>query len=212
MRKGLIIGAALVLAAALLAGCESTETKAIPMAPAQKGSSSSPMGATSKAKVEQLQSLLTKAPSTKESGAVSVEAMLNPPELLQALSLWEAEQTKGDPKSILQAYQKRYDLDQALVFTINMNTHSVDLDRFRVETLALLRTDQGKEYPATRWEEAQDSGGHHRSGKLLFSKLDIEPKEILGSAKYLELVIQDLAGVKERAYRWELPITYPSGL
>lgn len=78
---------------------------------------------------------------------------------------------------------------------VAMNTHSVDLDSYDLGKLALLRDDTGKQYLPTSWDSRP--GGHHKQGVLTFQAPDSEPK-------YLDLIIWDVAGVKERAFRWEL--------
>lgn len=88
-----------------------------------------------------------------------------------------------------------------VVFAIQMNTHSVDLDGYDLGKLVSLRNEKGQEVKAERWESAP--GGHHRSGVLTFPLKDSSGNPILG-AKALELVIRDVAGVKERVLRWEI--------
>ncbi len=82
-----------------------------------------------------------------------------------------------------------------LLLKVAMNTHSVDLDSYDLGKLALLRDDKGKQYLPASWDSRR--GGHHRQGVLIFQDPDSEPK-------YLDLIIRDVAGVKERAFRWEL--------
>jgi len=80
-------------------------------------------------------------------------------------------------------------------FRVVLDTHSVDLDAFDLKNVSVLRDDAGKEYQPTQMENK--GGGHHREVTLAF------PKSASG-AKQLELVIKEIAGVKERAFRWEL--------
>ncbi|MDP2953094.1 MAG: hypothetical protein Q8O76_07255, partial [Chloroflexota bacterium] len=86
-----------------------------------------------------------------------------------------------------------------LVFEVGMNTHSVDLDRYDLAKLATLRDDSGKEYLPVSWRA--EPGGHHRSGTLTFPIPDSVGQ---GKARYLDLVIRDVAGVKERVLKWQL--------
>ncbi len=89
--------------------------------------------------------------------------------------------------------------DGTIIFDVAMNTHSVDLDTYDLGKLAILRDDAGGEYRPISWDSAP--GGHHRRGRLGFSA----PGSLSqGKATYLELVIQDVAEVKERVFRWEL--------
>ncbi len=75
-----------------------------------------------------------------------------------------------------------------------LETHSVNLDGYRFETIATLRDDTGKTYPVVAVEQAT-GGGHHRGAVLRFGKLSPD-------AKAIELIVKDVAGVKERTFRW----------
>ncbi|MBI4283067.1 MAG: hypothetical protein HY663_01195 [Chloroflexi bacterium] len=86
-----------------------------------------------------------------------------------------------------------------LIFDVSMNTHSVDLDRYDLEKLAILRDDTGNEYRPASWDSP--AGGHHRTGTLVFPLPDSVRQ---GKAKYVEMVIRDIAGIKERVLKWEL--------
>ncbi len=91
-----------------------------------------------------------------------------------------------------------------LTFSVAMNTHSVDLDGVDLGRLAVLRNDSGQEVKPQKWD-APSGGGHHRSGVLTFPSKDSSGKPIVGpGTKTLELVIRDVAGVKERVLRWEI--------
>ncbi|MBI2907382.1 MAG: hypothetical protein HYX92_06995 [Chloroflexi bacterium] len=87
----------------------------------------------------------------------------------------------------------------SFAFSVTMDTHSVDLDGYDLGKLASFRDNTGNVYRPTSWTAA--AGGHHRSGNLIFGPL---PVKVIEEAKYVELVIQDVAGVKERILRWEL--------
>ena len=80
-------------------------------------------------------------------------------------------------------------------FEVVLDTHSVNLDAYDLKTLSVVRDDTGNNYQTTRAENK--GSGHHREATLTFSKLSPE-------ARVLELVIRDIAGVKERVFRWEL--------
>lgn len=88
---------------------------------------------------------------------------------------------------------------EKLVFEVALNTHSVDLDEYDLGELVVLRDDSGREYRPVAWESAP--GGHHRQGTLTFSSPDFLNQ---GGTKYLQMVIRDVAGIKERVFRWEL--------
>lgn len=84
---------------------------------------------------------------------------------------------------------------EAARFQVVLDTHSVDLDVFDLKTLSLLRDEAGKTYEPTRVENK--GSGHHREIVLSFPRPGPETKR-------LELVIKDIAGVKERTFRWDL--------
>ena len=75
-----------------------------------------------------------------------------------------------------------------------LDTHSVNLDGYKFDALAALRDETGKTYPVEVVEQAS-GGGHHRQAIVRFGKVSTE-------AKMIELVVTDVAGVKERTFRW----------
>jgi hypothetical protein len=80
-------------------------------------------------------------------------------------------------------------------FEVVLDTHAVNLDGYDLETLSLLRDDSGKTYQPVRVENK--GSGHHREITVVFP--NVSPP-----AKRLELVIKDIAGIKERNFLWEL--------
>lgn len=81
-------------------------------------------------------------------------------------------------------------------FSVKLDTHSVELDQYRLEENTVLRDDAGGEYMA---EAASSSGsGHHREAALVFKDAKVS------GAKYVELVVKGLAGVEERVFRFDL--------
>jgi len=96
-----------------------------------------------------------------------------------------------------------YDLDEDLVFLVTFEAHSGDVTRYDLLKLAKLRDDSGDSRQPKAWDPISNDA-HHRSGMLIFSRSSergVMPRE---GAKFLELAIADIAGVKERLYRWEL--------
>jgi len=80
-------------------------------------------------------------------------------------------------------------------FQIALDTHSVDLDSYELKTISVLRDDAGNTYSPTAVENK--GSGHHRETTVSFAK-------VAGGTKRVELVIKDIAGVKERIFRWDL--------
>ena len=89
--------------------------------------------------------------------------------------------------------------DDSLIFKVTMDTHAVDLDQYDLGELAVLRDDTGREYRPVSWDSAP--GGHHRRGILTFTLLESLSQ---GKARYMEIVIRDVAGIEERVLKWEL--------
>ena len=81
------------------------------------------------------------------------------------------------------------------LFEVEFNTHSVDLT-FDISLVSSLIDDKGNILTTPKWDGSAP-GGHHRSGTLSF-------KTPLPRTKYVELVIYDVAGVKERRFKWNL--------
>jgi hypothetical protein len=82
-----------------------------------------------------------------------------------------------------------------LRFQVVLDTHSVNLDAYDFKTIAVLRDDNAKSYSPTAVENK--GSGHHREAVLSFPKPSPETKRV-------ELLIKDVAGVKERTFQWEL--------
>jgi len=86
----------------------------------------------------------------------------------------------------------------SLEFGVSMDTHSGSLD-YNLKDLAVLRDSSGQEYKPDTWDAP--SGGHHVSGTLTFPvTASFNPATL----KYIELTINDVAGVAERSFRWQL--------
>ncbi len=85
--------------------------------------------------------------------------------------------------------------DGAPRIRLSMNTHSVNLDGYRFETIVKLRDEAGREYPLEAVEQTS-GGGHHRDAVLRFAK-------VASDAKTVELIVSNVAGVAERILRWD---------
>lgn len=93
------------------------------------------------------------------------------------------------------ATYKNPDENKNPTFNVALDTHSVDLDRYRFEAVVVLRDDSGNVYKA---ELISSKGsGHHREASVEFRGADIT------NAKFVELVIKGVAGVDERVFRFE---------
>jgi hypothetical protein len=66
-------------------------------------------------------------------------------------------------------------LDQPVVFTLAINTHSVDLN-YEYTDIASLSDNTGHTYQAVEW--TGDSGGHHLIGDLVYESLSSEATSV----------------------------------
>jgi hypothetical protein len=80
-------------------------------------------------------------------------------------------------------------------FQIALDTHSVNLDSYDLNTISVLRDDAGNTYSPTVVENK--GSGHHRETIVSFAK-------VASGTKRVELVIKDIAGMKERIFSWDL--------
>ncbi len=88
-------------------------------------------------------------------------------------------------------------------FAVQLDTHSGDLMALDVAKLAVLRDSTGREFQPIAWRGLKEDS-HHRSGLLLFSSKDTGVQTLASRrAGPLELVLYDVAGVKERVLRWD---------
>ena len=76
-------------------------------------------------------------------------------------------------------------------FEIKMDTHSGSLD-YEMAKISYIRDGKGNTIKPENWDGG--IGGHHFSGTLTFPKFD--------DSRGFELVIQDVAEVKERVLKW----------
>ncbi len=150
------------------------------------------------------------SPEAKAPSASAVAAALSKSQSAAPASGGSAAATAGATKTseggsvtIQATWENQKEAGASISFTIAMDTHSVNLDGFDLGRLSSLRNDRGQEVKADRWEAP--SGGHHRSGILSFPSKDGSGKPVIGpGVKSLELVMRDVAGVKERVLRWEV--------
>lgn len=93
-----------------------------------------------------------------------------------------------------------YNVKEYTVFLVYLNTHQNKLLPFEMEKLAVFRDNTGMEYKPVEWKVTYESGNlHHREGVLVFPKVKTDKG-------FIEIVLRDLPGQKERLFRWTLPI------
>ena len=103
-----------------------------------------------------------------------------------------SQQVAGGGVTVTATLQK--DQPEVTLIKLALNTHSVNLDGYNFETITTLRDESGKTYPVIAVEQV-GGGGHHRQAVLRFGKVSPD-------AKTIELTVKDVAGVKERTFRW----------
>lgn len=153
-----------------------------------------------------------------------------PPETIKAVKrlLWRNDMGYGDVYVDIFYATKEYflaieSLEEAekylvvrnLAFIIDLTVHTGRLSVFPFDEKTVLRDDKGREYRALPgWTMRIESReGHHREAVVRFSKFDEKGNPVIREdSKYIEVIIKDLGGAKERVYRWDLPIPYPAGM
>jgi hypothetical protein len=93
--------------------------------------------------------------------------------------------------------------DAGPVFTVAMDTHSVNLDGYDLSQLAILKTPSGREIKPVSWEAP--AGGHHRMGTLRFPATTSGNQPVLtpGTGSF-HLVIRGVGELPERILSWTL--------
>lgn len=95
---------------------------------------------------------------------------------------------------------KGYSQDQYTFVHVSLDTHSVDLSRYDMSSLASLSDGSGSQVQAAAWISLSDSG-HHRSGVIAFSGMSNQ--DWAGKYKTARFTIKDVAGVPERVLSWD---------
>ena len=83
---------------------------------------------------------------------------------------------------------------EELKFEVKLDTHTVNLDTFSFEKNIILRDDKGKTYKPSSSEIS--GSGHHREAEVRFKNP--------GKVKSVELLVKDVAGVKETVLKWDI--------
>jgi len=93
----------------------------------------------------------------------------------------------------------------SLAFQVGISTHTVNLDKYEIDKLAVLKDGQGNVYTPSKWTEDQGSGGHHRSGILYFDRADKAGNAIIDSNdNFFEVEINEIGDVPVRSFKWDL--------
>ncbi len=88
------------------------------------------------------------------------------------------------------------DQPNGTAIVLTLNSDFVNLIRYDLEEVAVLRDGTGRIYPVAAVEELVSHEPHHRQAILRFAKIAPE-------ATVIELIVMDVAGAKERIFRWD---------
>ena len=109
--------------------------------------------------------------------------------------------SEGNSIEIIVLYLNPLEKDpgEDLSFEVRMDTHSADLDGYKVDKLSVLQINDGEELGPLGWFNP-GGGGHHMSGTLKFKG------PVPDGAGKLRLTIRDIGSVPERVFEWNLPL------
>lgn len=84
-------------------------------------------------------------------------------------------------------------LEISLEIVLDTHSGALDADLVRV---TVLKDETGKKYMPIRWD-GSPLGGHHREGVLSFGVISPQPQTF-------EITIQDVGGIPERLFTWNI--------
>ena len=132
------------------------------------------------------------APPTSTSAQGTPSAATTTAKSGGALALGERRNDGGGVEMVAE-----WSSPEPLSLTVTLDTHSVDLDRFDLRTVAKLRLDGGEWTAPTAADVPK--GGHHRAGTLTFGSV---APAAFASARVIELRVVEV-WIPERLLRWE---------
>ena len=95
------------------------------------------------------------------------------------------------------------DDDENLVFQLNFNTHSVNLDNIEFDKLSILKTSEDIVIDNEFIWEIAGGGGHHMYGYLKIPKEYKGAPIITKDTKFIELELKSFGGAGSRLFKWE---------
>jgi len=93
--------------------------------------------------------------------------------------------------------------EKELVFEVMLNTHSVDLEKYDLSKISVLKTSDGiRIEDGIEWR-IESGSGHHITGLLKFP-LYVNNRPILSKdTDYITIIIRNLDNIPERTFQWE---------
>jgi hypothetical protein len=145
--------------------------------------------------------------SSAEAGA-TVQPGISITDYHVVIALTQATQTDSlGPVTVAATYvgEEQGKTGLELTFKIIIETRSVDLGQYDLAALSILRNDVGDFVKPLRWIPTTKKE-HHISGTLFFPEQLLSGNSIIGrGASYIELMIENIGGIKEKVFHWNLP-------
>jgi len=149
-------------------------------------------------------------------GDVRITVIWNTPEFFRDLAAAAGAQDIKRHEALFHAYADKFGFMHDLVFTIILDSTSIDLRAYPVKESSVLRNDKGVEVVAEHWLEGRGSTPQHMEGVLSFPQRTKSGTPMMGHlvgehlpgespAKFLDLILKDLPGNQEAVLRWEFP-------
>ncbi|MBI3755569.1 MAG: hypothetical protein HY265_05360 [Deltaproteobacteria bacterium] len=104
---------------------------------------------------------------------------------------------------------EKHNVQDYTVFLVYLNTHQDRLPQVLMERLAVLKDNDGRNYEPADWKVSYESGDyHHMEGVLRFKFIpeDFNRGKMKINKGFMELILKDLPGQKERLFRWDMPV------
>lgn len=149
------------------------------------------------------------------AGDIRISVVWDTPRFFKALAVAEGAQDIKRHDALYHAYAERFNLYSDLVFTVTMESGSVDLRTYNVKEKSLLRNDKEISITPWQWSEARGSTSRHLEGVLSFQQMTKADEHLIGHLigehlpgepppVWLELVLEGLPGGGEAVFRWDL--------
>jgi hypothetical protein len=166
------------------------------------------------AKFREVRNALTRKTA---QGDVRITVVWNTDEFFKALAEAESAHDISRHGTLYHAYAEKFGFLHDFVFTIILDSSSVDLRSYLMKENALLRNDKGVEVSPWHWLEGRGSSSRHIEGVLSFPQRTKSGTPMMGHltgehlpgespATFLELVLKELPGGQEVVLRWLLPL------
>jgi len=149
-------------------------------------------------------------------GDVRITVVWNTDEFFKALAEAESAQDIKRHETLYHAYADKFGFQHDLVFTIILDSTSVDLRTYPVKESGVLRNDKGVEVIPWHWLEGRGSSSRHLEGVLSFPQRTKSGTPMMGHLigehlpgesppRFLDLILKSFPGGQEAVFQWEIP-------